>query len=345
MGVLDTVRSLPCSGGWNRLLTAMNPAHAQETRPGTTPPHAPEKGRAARLLGDFHITGLFWYRFHRWAVAKFPEWALAPVVAFFTAFFFLTILKIRRAIASNLVPVLGPAGWLERQRRILRTLHAFGWCLTERYERLVTDRPFEVEVEAIEHWNAVAQAGRGFIMVTAHLGHYDVGSMLASVRKTRHVHLVREPEVDPRAQAFIQQCVASAQGTLYTMHFQNGDPLQGVALAEALSRGEIVAIQADRPRSGGRTVDATLFGRPFSLPAGPAALARTAGVPMLPVFALRVGRRRLRVVLRAPIDVPRTAHRNADLAAAMRRVAGEIETGIRLAPHQWFVFRALWPGA
>jgi len=68
-------------------------------------------------------------------------------------------------------------------------------------------------------------------------------------------------------------------------------------------------------------------------------------VPMLPVFALRVGRRRLRVVLRAPIDVPRTAHRNADLAAAMRRVAGEIETGIRLAPHQWFVFRELWPRA
>ena len=323
----------------------MNPAHAQGTRPVATPPHAPERGWAARLLGDFHVTGLFWYRFHRWAVAKFPEWALAPVVAFFTAFFFVTILKIRRAIASNLVPVLGPAGWLERQRRIFRTLHAFGWCLTERYERLVTDRPFEVEVEAIEHWNAVAQAGRGFILVTAHLGHYDVGSMLASVRATRHVHLVREPEVDPRAQAFIQQCVASAQGTLYTMHFQNGDPLQGVALAEALSRGEIVAIQADRPRSGGRTVDATLFGRPFTLPAGPAALARTAGVPMLPVFALRVGRRRLRVVLRAPIDVPRTAHRNADLAAAMRRVAGEIETGIRLAPHQWFVFRALWPGA
>ena len=323
----------------------MNSAHAQGTRPGTTPPHAPEKGWAARLLGDFHVTGLFWYRLHRWAVASLPAWALAPLIAVFTAFFFLTILKIRRAISSNLVPVLGPAPWLERQRRIFRTMYAFAWCLTERYERLVTDRPFEIEVEAMEHWNAVAQTGRGFIMVTAHLGLYEVGSMDASVREARHVHLVREPEVDPRSQEFIKQCVASVQGAHYTMHFQNGDPMQGVALAEALARGEIVAIQADRPRSGSRTVDATLFGRPFSVPAGPAALARTTGVPMLPVFAVRACRRGVRIVFRPPIDVPRTANRTSDLAVAMRRVAGEIEAGIRRAPHQWFVFRELWPGA
>ena len=321
----------------------MNTAHAQETGPGTTPPHAPEKGWAARLLGDFHVTGLFWYRFHRWAVASLPEWALVPLIAIFTAFFFVTILKIRRAIASNLVPVLGPARWIERQRRIFRTMHAFAWCLTERYERLVTDRPFEVEVESMEHWNAVAHAGRGIVMVTAHLGLYEVGSIAASKQEARHVHLVREPEVDPRAQEFFKQCVASVQGAHYTMHFQNGDPLQGVALAEALARGEIVAIQADRPRRGGRTIEATLFGRPFSLPAGPAALARTAGVPMLPVFAIRERRRGVRIVIRPPIEVPRTANRTADLAAAMHRVASEIEAGIRRAPHQWFVFRELWP--
>jgi KDO2-lipid IV(A) lauroyltransferase len=278
-------------------------------------------------------------------VASLPEWVLAPLIAVFTTFFFLTIVKIRRAIASNLVPVLGPARWLERQRRIFRTMHEFAWCLTERYERLVAGRPFEVEVEAMEHWNEIVRAGRGFVMVTAHLGLYEVGSMLASAREVRHVHLVREPEVDPRAQEFIKQCVASAQGTHYTIHFQNGDPLQGVALAEALARGEVVAVQADRPRSGSRTVDGTLFGRPFAFPAGPAALARTGGVPMLPVFAIREGRRGMRIVIRPPIEVPRTANRSADLAVAMQRVAGEIEAGIRRAPHQWFVFRELWPGS
>jgi KDO2-lipid IV(A) lauroyltransferase len=305
------------------------------------PPHAPELGRAARLLGDFHVTGLFWYRFHRWAVATLPSWALTPFVALFTAFFFPALLRIRRAMAANLVPVLGPAGWLERQRRIFRTMHAFAWCLTERYERLVTDRPFRIEVEAMEHWRAVADGGRGFVMITAHLGLYEVGSMVPATKEARPVHLVREPEVDARAQAFIKESVSAVETARYTMHFQ-GDPLQGVALAEALQRGEIVAVQADRPRAGSRTIDATLFGRAFALPAGPAVLARSAGVPMLPVFAIREGRRRFRILFRPPIEVARTADRESDLDGAAQRIARELEAGIRRAPHQWFVFRELW---
>ncbi|HKC42283.1 MAG TPA: lysophospholipid acyltransferase family protein [Burkholderiales bacterium] len=321
----------------------MSPPRPQASSVAERPPHAPEVGWAARFLGDFHVTGLFWYRLHRWAAGALPGWAFAPVIRLFTTLFFFTIVKIRRAIAANLVPVLGPAGWLERQLRIYRTMHAFAWCLTERYERLVTDRPFRLVIEGEEHWHAVADTGEGFVMVTAHLGLYEVGSMVPAMREARRVHLVREPEVDPRAQEFIKQSVAAVEGANYCMHFQTGDPLQGVVLAEALQRGELVAVQADRPRAGGKTVDATLFGRPFTMPVGPAVLARTAGVRMLPVFAIREGRRFFRIVCRPPIDVPRTADRAADIAVALRRVAVELENGIRRVPHQWFVFRELWP--
>ena len=72
-------------------------------------------------------------------------------------------------------------------------------------------------------------------------------------------------------------------------------------------------------------------------------VARTAGVPMLPVFAIRTGRRRCRVVFGPPIEVPRTDDRQADLTYAVGRVAVEVERAVRAAPHQWFVFRELWP--
>ena len=117
----------------------------------------------------------------------------------------------------------------------------------------------------------------------------------------------------------------------------------GIALAEALDRGEVVAMQGDRPRTGGKTVATTLFGRPFEVPAGPAALARVANVPMLPVFAIRAGRRHFRLVFGAPIQVARSRHRDADIAGASEVMVREIEAAIRRAPHQWFVFRALWP--
>jgi KDO2-lipid IV(A) lauroyltransferase len=307
------------------------------------PPHAPERGWSWRLLGSFHVTGIFWYRFHGWIIRWTPEPLLGVVAVFFAFFFSVCLRKIRAAITSNLEAVLGPCGWWERQRRIYRTIWSFGWCLNERHERLTTARPFHIEAEAIELWNEVARPGQGLVLVTAHLGNYEVGSMLPAQLRGRQVHLVREPEADEQAQGFLQEVLAGFTESRYTTHFQNDDPLQGIELLDALRRGEIVAMQGDRPRMGSRSIDATLFGRPFPLPPGPAALARIADAPLLPVFVFREGRRRYRVVFRPSIRPPRTDDRAADLEATMRRVAAEVEWAIRRAPHQWFCFRRLWP--
>lgn len=309
----------------------------------TAPPQAPKVGWARQILGDYHVTGIFWYRFHRWSIAKHPEWLLSVWIPLFTTFFFCTIINIRRAIAANLEAVLGPCGFIERQRRIYATMWEFAWCLTERYERFVTSRSFHVDVEGLEHWKSVGD--RGCVMITAHLGLYEVGSMLPAAMDKRHVHVVREPEPDPRAQQFVRDNVSAVESTHYTMHFQSDDPLQGIMLLDVLRRGEIVAIQGDRPRAGSRSIPATLFGRALDLPAGPVVLARAAEVPLLPVFAIREGRRRYRIIMHAPVDVPRTSSSAADLAQAVSRIAASIESAVRAAPNQWFVFRELWPRA
>ncbi|MCP4006491.1 MAG: lipid A biosynthesis acyltransferase, partial [bacterium] len=77
------------------------------------------------------------------------------------------------------------------------------------------------------------------------------------------------------------------------------------------------------------------------LPSGPAALARAAGVALLPVFVFRRGRHRSQLVFRPPI---RVAGRGDDaLAEAVRRIGADVEWAIRREPHQWFCFRELWP--
>ncbi|HEY3571817.1 MAG TPA: hypothetical protein VGP73_28065, partial [Thermoanaerobaculia bacterium] len=233
--------------------------------PRESPPHAPEGGWSRRLLGPFHVTGVFWFRLHQFGIRILPSWALGGLIDLFSTFFWIALRKIRAAIASNLEAVLGPCGWWERQRRIHRTFRTFAWCLSERYERLSTDRAFDIQAEGLEEWRELAGQPGGFILVTAHLGAWEVGSMLPSSREGRRVHVVREPETDPRAQRFIEGLIRSCGGELYTTHFAD-DPRLGVDLLDALRQGEIVALQGDRPRSGGRTVEASLFGRPFALP-------------------------------------------------------------------------------
>ncbi len=302
------------------------------------PPHAPELGLASRLLGRFHVTGVFWFRFHRWGISILPEWGIWLFTIIFTTFFFVALQRIRRAIAANLDVALGPCGWWRRQVRIYRTMWNFAWCLSERYERLSTEsRVSSMPAIGEELWQQVLEDPAGLVLVTAHVGHWEVGSMMVP---QRHVHVVREEEMDSRAQDFVLELFERQAAASFTMHFVRDDPALGLQLLKALRRGEFVALQGDRPRAEGRTCNVELFGRQIDLPAGPAALARAAGVAMMPVFVFRHGRHRSQVVFRPPIRV--AGEGDAALAEAMGRIAAEVEWAIRHQPHQWFCFRRLW---
>lgn len=307
-------------------------------------PQAPDtRGRLRRLLGDYHVTGVFWYRFHQRSLQWLPGWAVGPIIGIFTSFFFVALRRIRAAIAANLVPVLGPAGWWRRQSRIFRTMHNLAWCLTERYEGLDGALTLEAEVEGSDDWRALKESGTGMIVVTAHIGHWEVGSSLPALRENQVVHVIRESEVDPKAQEMIRTMMAKVSDGRFQVHFADeSDTAFGARLLSALRDGDIVALQGDRPRAGGQTVTTTLFGRDFTVPAGPAALARAAQVPLVPVFIFREGRARSLVWVRPPITVRRSADRAGDLREAMQGITSEVERAIRFRPHQWFCFRKVF---
>jgi lauroyl/myristoyl acyltransferase len=308
---------------------------------GELPPHAPEAGWIRRLLGPFYVTGVFWFRLHRFGVRFVPVWAFRILIPLIAALFCVALRNIRSAVASNLEVVLGPCGWWERERRIYRTIRTFSWSLSERYERLSTDRRFTVDSDGWERWQELEASGEGFILVTAHVGNWEVGSMVPASEEKRRVHLVREAETDPRAQRFIAELIRNRSCDLYTTHFAE-DPQLGMFLLDALRRGEIVALQGDRPRCGGKVAEVELFGHPFPIPVGPAALARAAGVPILPVFIFREGRLRYRCSIRQPIRVAVSDDRHRDIEEALARFASELQWAISHRPHQWFCFRKLW---
>jgi lauroyl/myristoyl acyltransferase len=317
-------------------MNAKNPAPAYQ--------HAPVLGLTHRLLGRFHVTGVFWYQFPYWAFTRLPFWMQWIGVTLFTAVFFVALTRIRSAIASNLEPVLGRANRLTRWGRAYRTMHAFAWCLNERYRRLAEPERFRAVLDGEEYWRQADVAGRGIVVVTAHIGPWETGAQLGGDAARRRMHVVREKEIDPRAQAFMEQILAAA-GHNHITHFAGEDLRLSLELGEALRKGEIVALQGDRPRAGSKTISVTLFGRPMPLPVGPALLARAVGVPLVPVFNFREGRCLLRTVIRPPITVARSGNRERDIADAMQRLAAEVEWAINQRPHQWFCFRELWNSA
>lgn len=304
--------------------------------------HAPKTGRARALLGRFHFTGGFWYRFHLACVRRLPDWTLRILIPLSTTVLFVCLPTGRRALVSNQTRVQGPAGWWTRHRRALRNGINFGWCLNERYEQFVPGKQPHVHVVDPDLWVRLTSEGTGLIVVTSHIGNWELGSTVpTSVGEPARVHVVREAEMDADTQDFVEEFVGELGGARYVTHFATDDPSLGLELLDALQKGEVVALQADRPREGGQIERVKILGHDFELPVGPVALARIANVPLLPSFTLRQSRRQYRVVFRDPIHVPRTRDRNADHRAALEEIGRALEWALREAPEQWFCFADL----
>lgn len=292
----------------------------------------------------FTVHGAVWYRLHLWLIRHLPAWTFGPLILFFIVVALIFLRRINRAIMANFEVVLGPGSFWQRRMRLWRNLYTYSWCLTERYEALAGVRPIEPEVEGLEYWQEADAGAGGFLTVTAHLGHWEAASTQPTHRgKVRTVNVVREAEVDREAQEFFVGLLKERGLGNYVVHFATADGALGPALLFALRRGEIVALQGDRPAVDGRALEVELFDRPFAVPLGPMALARSADAMILPIFSYRIGRLRSRLVFRPPIRVVKTADRDADLRQGAERLAAEIEAAIRRDPYQWFCFRRMWP--
>jgi len=302
-------------------------------------PHAPRRSWVARLLGPLYFSGAFWYRVPLWIARGVPEPVMRPCVATLATLATLVLVGARRAVRSNLALALGPCGAIEGLLRVRRTFRSFAWCIVERSEQFVAGRDFEFSFEGLDAWNEVTADGSGFVLVTAHVGGWELGSTLPPGAHAATIHVVREQEAGPEAQAYTERLLEGLGGSRYRTHFAADDMSLGVTLLGALREGDVVALQADRPRSGGQSSVVELFGAPFDVPTGPAALARLAGVPIVPVFTVREGRRRYRVLVESPIRVATGPDRAADQQEALERVGRALEAVIARVPEQWFCFR------
>lgn len=291
---------------------------------------------ARRLLGRFHITGEFWVRAILW-VSRGSGLRQVTMVWLWSAVFFFLLRRPRRIVTRHLDHILGRAGFLARQRRIFRFFKEHAWSLVERFEQFRA----EVEFEGDE-WPDLLASPKGFLIVTGHIGLWEVGQVLPVTKDGRKLHVVREREEHEATQRIVAGLLQGHPHAQIVTHFLDDDRVLGASLLGALRRGDVVTLAADRAKAGMVTLPATCFGHPVQMPAGPAALARAADVLVVPTFVYRTGRRRYRVVAKRPFRVPHTDDRAHDLQSTVDRLARDVEDAIRRDPYQWKRWEPLW---
>ena len=195
-----------------------------------------------------------------------------------------------------------------------------------------------VAVEGREHFeNALAQ-GRGVIVATAHLGSFEVGMASLADRPTP-VHVVFQHD---RRSGFerIRQALHEKIGVQEAPVEHGWDTW--MKLRDALGRGEIVAIQADRVMPGQKGVAVPFCGGHVLLPLGPVKLARLVGSPIVPIYSVREGRG-VRILIDPAIVVdPASVGAAEDIPPALVKLAASLERRIAAHPAQWLALHKAW---
>jgi len=264
---------------------------------------------------------------------RYPLAALAGRTIF-------SLMPQRRRIAyENYGQVLGLPWNHPRTKRVAR--HAFG-----NFAKMIADFLLMstlspeairelVRAEGVEHLDRALAAGRGAIVVTAHVSNWDILAAAASVRGYA-VHAVMNTLGSDRLNDLV---IASRHRIgMRTISTESGSLRR---ILKALARNEVVALVCDLYRGDhGVTVD--FFSRPATLPAGPAAIALKTGAPLVPVWVRRERDNHYVAEVEAPLEVSRTGDHLVDVQRTTERIVQFFERIIRRAPDQWFVFFPVW---
>jgi phosphatidylinositol dimannoside acyltransferase len=309
-----------------------------ESRGGSDPETSRLRNLETPWYRRFLVRGVFWRQFLRWAVINIPPW-IEPAIIGFWSLFFLLWGPVRRGVMLNLRAVKPGSTALANFFRCYRVFWNFSWALDEtvRFKEMRVTPDWEFD--GWEHFEAMQSRDGGAIMLTAHMGSYDLGAQVFAEVSKKRIVMVRAPEADPQTREFEE--TRPPDGVQVEFSAESSE--LALDLLHALTDGSIVAIQGDRVTPGIATLPATLFGTPAEIPAGPFALAMAARAPIYPVFVVRRGRRRYRLVACEPIEVVRGADRDAAFAAATSQWTARLESVIREAWYQWFAFEPFSP--
>lgn len=291
-----------------------------------------------RWARRFLVRGVFWRQFLRWGVLQCPPF-IEPLGIAWWSLFFLLWGPGRRGVMRNL-SAIKPGSWaIANFVRTYRVFLNYAWTIADnvRFRELGTAPDWEFV--GLENLAELEARSGGAIILTAHMGNYDLGAHVFSTVSTRQIVMVRAPEIDPETQEFeSQQRDATIRDTLRVNFNVNPTDL-AIDLLHSIEAGHLIAIQGDRVTPGVAGIEVDFFGKRTLLPAGPFALAMVARVPIYPLFIIRAGRRHYVLQACPPIAVQRRSrNRDEDLRAAVQAWAGQLESVVRTRWQQWFEF-------
>ncbi len=226
--------------------------------------------------------------------------------------------RVVRGVWENLGCTIGELANLDRLRR---SAAGPGW-----------------ELVGEGHLLAVKAAGVPAIVVAGHLANWEMLTPMGAQIGMRVGGFYRAAG-NPHVDRLVNRLRRMAAGDGVPMFAKGGEG--GRAALAHLKAGGLLGIMADQKQNDG--IAAPLFGHPAMTSAAAAAFALRFRCPVLPMHCERIGPARLRIVCEAPLPLPDSGDRGADILALTTAINRRLEGWIGARPDSWLWLHRRWP--
>ncbi|MGH9518791.1 MAG: lysophospholipid acyltransferase family protein [Terriglobales bacterium] len=226
------------------------------------------------------------------------------------------------------------------RNRILRQLYRHlgrqmaEFCLFPRWQRADLDQL--MRTEGLEHYLAAQAKGRGVLVLTAHLGAWELSSFGHSLAGYPMKFVIRPLDNEP-----LNQLVNAYRGRHGNQPIAKGDFARG--LLQAMGQGETVGILLDQNTWPPQGVFVPFFGVAACTAVGPAKIAGRTGAAVVPGFTVwEEAEQRYVLRFEPEIELQRSGDEDADVVANTARFTAVIEGWVRRYPEQWLWVHRRW---
>lgn len=248
-------------------------------------------------------------------------------------------LRIRRALVERHLELALPELDAPARARIARDAYAHLGQLAVEAAALSTRAP--AALQALFHpptgWELLERAranGRNVIVVSGHLGNWELGVAYISARGVPQSVVARH-----MGNPLFEEYVVQARARLGISLIPEREAVPQIP--HLFRAGRIVTMLADQGAKGLSATFAPFFGRLARTPRGPALLALRHKAVVLLMVVPREADGRYRVCFE-PVEVERTGDRDADVNAIVARYTAQIEAWVRRYPEQYLWHHRRW---
>jgi Kdo2-lipid IVA lauroyltransferase/acyltransferase len=247
--------------------------------------------------------------------------------------------RLRRVGVRNLEMAL-PELPRKRRKEILRGVYVhLGWQLAEfcRMTRYTPENARDwMRTEGLEHYQAASARGKGVLVITGHLGAWELSSFYHSMMGHAMGMVIRRLD-NRKLDAYVNN--------IRCMHgnFVLSKDDFGRGLLTAMHEGNTVGILMDTNMTPPQGEFVKFFGMDACTGTGLAHIARKTGASVLPGFMFWEAAEKKYVLRFGPeVEMPHTDDVGADILEGTQRCTAVIESWIRRYPDQWLWIHRRW---